>query len=485
MTLPCFSEPLRKWLPLTLLGICLVAATFAEWGLSQGSAKLDPRIAALRRDPARHAQLLRDAKNYFALPAARQEALRKLDQDLQGLTPGERKALLATMTRYGEWLDSLPAAERQAILDAPDARTRLARIKSNREQKWLARQPLAIRQQVDKLAKLQLPPALQVASSLGMLVGSPRGPRVPGGPVTALTQLTDWRGDWIARLKHESAQHQQDWLIASNFWEDLKDIKRPLPTNAIGFSAEVDLFVKEYLRPLLSKDEADRLAKAEGHWPLYPVTLVELADRHPLALPSPNGPAHFTELPKSIQAAIKLQFEKKGKGTANPENFFLNAKNLPAVTTRLKALGEARLLGDIKPNNNALKFTCSVAGYARTNGIKISYEMWPTKPSELDKPMREFLDPKGPFLSGMTEQERLELVRAEDRWPEFPLKIKYLAERYGFRPPWQVLPMTGSGKNDWDSYRVKTVQKVRLEPPLPDPLFWVLHQEPDLHAGRP
>src|SRR5205823_4653739 len=100
------------------------------------------------------------------------------------------------------------------------------------------------------------------------------------------------------------------------------------------------------LSPLLSDEEKERLAKAEGHWPLYPVTLVELADKHPLALPSHHGATQVSGLPAAVQKDMKNHFGKAGKKDKKDEgkggkkavvsldNFL---KNVP-VASRLEQL---------------------------------------------------------------------------------------------------------------------------------------------------
>src|SRR5207249_6230953 len=122
-----------------------------------------------------------------------------------------------------------------------------------------------------------------------------------------------------------------------------------------------------------------------------------------------------------------------------------------------------------------LKFSCRAATWARKAGVSIPYEMWPTKPSEMARGMEPFLDPKGPFYLGLTEAERQELTRAEDHWPEYPLKIKKLAEKYGYKPPWQVLPDGPKGelRSLWDRYRVKGATKAAADLVPPNEVLMV------------
>src|SRR5262249_27223151 len=138
--------------------------------------------------------------------------------------------------------------------------------------------------------------------------------------------------------------------------------------------------------------EKERLARAEGHWPLYPVTLVELADKHPLALPSQHGPAKLAELPVAVQAEMKSHFGKGGKDSKGGKK----VGNLDNFLTKIPVAGRLENLGE-KNLSKALVFNCQAATWARKAGVAIPFEMWPTKPSEMSKEMLIFLDPKGPF----------------------------------------------------------------------------------------
>ena len=98
----------------------------------------------------------------------------------------------------------------------------------------------------------------------------------------------DAKGSFVAKLRQEERQRRQEWVIAGRFWKELeKGVS--LPSRLIDFPVDVNTFVTEYLLPVLSKVEIDRLEKAQGQWPLYPMTLVELADKHPPALAGVKG----------------------------------------------------------------------------------------------------------------------------------------------------------------------------------------------------
>ncbi len=57
------------------------------------------------------------------LTSEQQKAIRELDQRIAGLAPEERVHYLAVLRRYHNWLDSLPEAVKNSVLDKPVTRT--------------------------------------------------------------------------------------------------------------------------------------------------------------------------------------------------------------------------------------------------------------------------------------------------------------------------------------------------------------------------
>src|SRR5262245_23411227 len=184
----------------------------------------------------------------------------------------------ATLTRYTEWLDRLDTGERDKIKSAADNQARLQVIRDMREQEWLSRQPKRHR---DEVTKLQ---------------GQERSQR-------------------IDELRKKERRRRQDWQIATRFWDDVL-AEKAFPAKLEDMPENVQVYVNEYLRPHLSREEQERLDKAEG-WPKLPRTLIELADSHPLALLRPDfGPTRFFELPKEVQKDLRGVPPKKGKKEA-------------------------------------------------------------------------------------------------------------------------------------------------------------------------
>ena len=443
----------RQWWALTAGFIASALLLGVEAGFSQDTrAKSDARADEVRR-------LVREAKKFFALPPERQEAMRKLDNDLNQLPRGERERLLGAMRWYADWLDKLSPQEREAIVSTADRGARLAKIREHLEQQWIARQPRKTRELLAKMPHGKPTPAAMARDWVGML-GAPNQQRPLLLATTLFVDSTDLRLETIRRLKHRETQQNRDWLVASRFWQDLTDPdpkkRPPMPAHASDFGPEVEVFVKEYLRPILSEQEKERLDKAEGHWPQYPITLVELADRHPLALPQKYGPVSYQDLPRTVTDKVAAKWETKdakGIAKATPATFFLNQANNKKYKERMDK---------IEPGLPA-RLACAVANFLHARKVEaLPYELWAARSSDLGRPMKEFLDPEGSFLGNLSDAERAELRQAEGKWPEYPFKIKQLAEKYGFKPPWQSLPEPSDAKHQWDKYRTRPGHRAQV-----------------------
>ena len=225
--------------------------------------------------------------------------------------------------------------------------------------------------------------------------------------------------DFVAKLRQEDRQRHAEWVIARRFWKELEK-GVPLPGKLADFSPEVKTYVAEYLRPLLSKDEEARLDKAQGQWPLYPMTLVELVDKHPPALRGPRGPKNFEELPADVR------------------NKFKNLKTGMFPPKLVKAQGSW-------PG-----FANAVIGFAKDKkGYLLPHEFWAWDHSCLSPQMQDFVDKK--LYKALNVDEKYRLVNAGGKWPDYPTAIQELADKYKMRVPWNTLP----GRRDiWDNYRL-------------------------------
>jgi hypothetical protein len=338
-----------------------------------------------RQDP-RHLERLRaHAKLLLELPDDRRQKILRLDHDIHQEDAAHQARLTSIMDRYAAWLDRLDEKDRQRVKDAPDKNARVAVIRELRDRDWMKYQPKALR---DEYARLQ----------------------------------GDARLELVKKLRLDERQSRLNWQFAARFWKQLEQ-GTPLPSRLADFPADVNTYVAEYLRPMLSKEEEDRLENAQGHWPLYPLTLVELADKHPPALPGPKGPKSFAELPTDV----KNKFKNK------------NGNYIPKL---VKA--EGRWPG----------FAIAVSGFAagKKNYI-LPHELWASSKNCLSVPMQNFVGSK--LLKVMNSEEKERLRNAEGKWPDYPNAIQDIASKHNLQVPWHTLPGL---RERWDSYRVMEVR---------------------------
>jgi hypothetical protein len=445
------SAPMRWpfWVVAALIGCASGLALAAEDSLN----KDHPRVKAFRKD-AQYDRLFRDGSAFLALSPEKQDAMRKLHGDLEKLPPAERERLTRILSRYADWLERLPAEERKAVVGAADKGVRLKRIRQIRDKEWIGRQAAVVRRQWENLPQTAQPPAVLAATVIGLLASNPRQVRPLAAASALLAEGTDLRTELVRRAKREEAARTREWVIAQRHWNELTEPgkRQGLPARASDFGKEVETFVKEYLRPWLSVEEKELLDNAEGHWPQYPMTLIDLAERHPMALPQQRGPNAYGDLPADVRARVSKVFlkeQQEGKKGKKEDNWFHNPKTgMKGVEQRLES---AKLRGAPA----SLKFAAAVAAFAEAKNLRMPYELWASKPSEMSPPMQVFLDEKGPFKEHLLAAERDQLKAAEGKWPEYPLLVRDLARQTGFTPPWQTLPDIGGKREVWEKYQVK------------------------------
>lgn len=338
-------------------------------------------------DPEHFARLERLAAKFASLTAERREQLLKLDQSLHELPAAVHSHLESVAGRYSEWLDGLTDADRQKIKQAPDKDAKLRVIRELRETEWLKYQPKRLREQI-----------------AGM----------KGADRAAL----------IGKVKKEERERRRQWLFAGLFWDELQT-RKPLPARLADFGLVVENFVNEYLYPRLSKEEKDRLERAQGRWPDFPVALVEVADRHPPALPGDEGPKYFKDLPLDV----KLRLAAKGK----------KAKEVGAPPALFKAQGQWPQFGQ------------AIAQYARKTQLILPNEFLAYRYQCLSQPTKDFYDKTlWPILD---EDEKQSINKVEGVWPAYPQTLQTLAQKHNLQMPWLSLPR---GWDDWKKYRLKS-----------------------------
>jgi hypothetical protein len=63
--------------------------------------------------------------------------------------------------------------------------------------------------------------------------------------------------------------------------------------------------------------------------------------------------------------------------------------------------------------------------------------------------MQEFVDKK--LIAAMDNDDKLRLIRAEGKWPEYPTAIQEIAKKHNLDVPWHTLP---GPRERWDRYRL-------------------------------
>ncbi|MCI0639661.1 MAG: hypothetical protein L0Y72_12280 [Gemmataceae bacterium] len=334
-----------------------------------------------RGQPEKIQKLRKDAQTFFALPEEKREKFQKLDRELQAQSPAAQARLAEVLDRYTDWLEKQDEKTRKRIKETPDKAARLALIKELKDEEWMRTQPKAVR---DQYAKLD----------------------------------AQAKTAFLSKLRQEDRQRRTEWQVAARFWKELEN-KVPLPAKLSDLPNDVQNYVNDYLRPMLPKADKERLDKAQGQWPQYPVTLVELADKHPPALPGPEGPREFSQLPQEVR--VKL----------------LKAK---LVTPPFLKKAEGTWPG----------FGIAVSQLASKQKVVLPQELWPYSFRCLHVQTQDFVKKKlEPLLS---PNQTLRLVRAEEagKWPDYPQTIQELAREHNLTVPWHSLPGL---RERWDNYR--------------------------------
>jgi hypothetical protein len=379
--------------------LILFAAT-ALWAAGEPTAEElenQRRVEALRKHPEQIARLRENVEAFQTLPQKRKDAIVQLDHDLHDLPANKQDRYWKALERYADWLDQLHKDDPPAwgaITGAPDAATRLAFIRDQRDREWMQGQAKAHRLDWEKLQG-------------------------------------EARAKFVANLRLDERQKHAQWQLAQKFWEELER-KKELPCRLSDFTVakdgspgKVKTYVEEYLLPFLSAEEKDRLAHAEGRWPDYPRTLVEIASKHPSALPPPRLPKSLAELPVPIQNRV---IDKKGTG-------------------KKKAL-----LTQLHKFEGREEFASKVVEVATKKGVgqPFEFEYWASNHRALLAPMKKFVEEQ--LKPVLDTAEKKTLLDSENGWPFYPQTIQELAQKHKLNPPWHILPEADKWK--WDAYRL-------------------------------
>ncbi len=458
----------RPWRALTL---ALTALALAVLAAVPDAPAEDPQIpqelrAEWRRKVARNPRLLHDARAFLALPPEQQERMRQLDRELQQLDSSTQARLGKVLERYADWMERLPEHERRQILTAPDRQLRLKKIRELRESQWLRRQPRLVRARLGAVR-----PTAETVLAAHVILPGQAGGGLAFVTAPLLAAEGEIRSKAIARLRQEENKRRLEWQIALRLWDDLREGTKPLPTRIADLDGPVQTYVKEYLMPLLTANERERLEKAEGQWPHFPKTLVELADLHPPALQGPHGPTSFKDLPSELQRRLNWHLSALG-GKGDFKGGKGDFKGGKGGFKGPKGGAEVFWRNHFKKNEGDWpRFALAITDFAAITKMAMPNELWPLRKSDLSPAVRKFVDDK---LWPRLNHEEKKLLK-EGKWPGYVQAIQELAQRYYLKVPWQTLP---GRPEDWDAYRTKPQGAVEGFPELPPHRLraFVLHE---------
>ncbi len=231
------------------------------------------------------------------------------------------------------------------------------------------------------------------------------------------------RIEYVQTLRQEERKRREQWHLAARFWQQLHD-GRPPATCRSELGDEDREGVEQYLMPMLSDAEKQRLRTAEKQWPGYLMTLVELADRHPLALLSATGPRTLHELPHAVREHLENSRTKKG---------------VPYATMLLRE--------QKKPWPEFAQTVVTV--YQDRLHSPLPRELWACNEQCLLPPMQQYVTD---LKLKLTDKEKQRLHDAENKWPAYPIAIQELAQAHELpTPPWNTA-LSGP-RERWEAYR--------------------------------
>jgi hypothetical protein len=346
-----------------------------------------------RADPEHYTRLLQDLGAFKALPPARQEKMRQFDRALHEEDSEAQTRLWEVLERYVAWVNRLPEADRERLDDATEPAEKLAIVRELRQREWIDRLPEAERKDL-------------------LIMSAPM------------------QAKRAAVLHEEERKSRQEWADWANGVKTrINPGSRPKrPARLTDFPESVQNFVSIRLTRMLSDEEKDRLAKAEGKWPRLANTILELSEKHPMLPPLPTGPiVRFNQLPPEAKALLtnkKKAREELNKNQDKWPQFALAANDLMKQEKRTPPpLGASR-------------------------------------PAEFDEAIQAFLKEK--LEPALTTDERTKLHGAEGHWPDYPLRLLELARKNNLTVPGMSLP---GPRELWNSAHaaLPAVAQIKLE----------------------
>ena len=294
---------------------------------------------------------------------------------------------------YEDWLERLPPAERQKIVEAPTEQEKLTTIRRLRDTDWVESLPKSQRDQYARADAAR-------------------------------------RRDLMAQWRIEEEDHRGEWEYATRSWKDVPASQLPGLLNNEAFRREVLGFALT-LEPRLSPGERETLRAYwpeidTGPWELFVRRLHNLADRH--ALWPGTGAAKFDELPKEWKAKL-TELEKP------PKKLFVPIPEPFRVPPKYP------------------EYPLSVADYAKGKRLVLEGAPGSCRPGEMGAELQKWLDDVHTKLkiSEPGRRKLKELDEAEGRWPEFPKKMLEVVREYrlpmpGISSPTWKLPESLTGR---------------------------------------
>lgn len=328
-----------------------------------------------RKDPAKFARLQSEYQDFLNLSPERLKRLRKLDQELRGSPDTYR--LHRALEKYANWLERLPEDQRRRVESAANETERLKIIKEIRQSQWVDRLPTAERKQV-------------------------------------LAAQGEKKAALIKQIRQEEKRRKQEWNVSLKHWEELT--RGPAPTRASELPLAAEQYIARQLLPRLSDDERGRLTKAEGSWPAYLQTLVELNDKV-FQIPGPVGPRRVEDLPPDVQRWVN----------SLPRHKRQNILNLKGKWP---------------------EFALKVAEVANKSNVKLP-PLAPAEPAKYPDNIKRFIH--NALDRHFNDWEKNRLQKAAGQWPKYPKLLMEFSRKHGLQVPGTNIP--GPPPNYWDKYR--------------------------------
>ncbi len=179
---------------------------------------------------------------FLALPAEKQERIRRLDRELQEQDPEHQVVLYRVMQRYFDWLERLPPEQRERIEQAKSSEEKLRHIREIREEQWIGTLPKADRDHI-KAAKND-----------------------------------DDRRKRIAATREKEYGREMDWLFAQARVGEMSDTH-------LEEIRKLRVALEQNKKNPLSTEEREQLRSFQGKGPAYLRLLIDLSQKHDVPVP--------------------------------------------------------------------------------------------------------------------------------------------------------------------------------------------------------